>query len=77
MGQRLTDQLVAEGRPRDVTEIAVEAWLASVRAACVKWIQAHDETQANRCQRDEDRCNVRDGRQDQPGRAEHLANLKL
>jgi AcrR family transcriptional regulator len=36
VGQRLIDQLVAEGRPRDATEIAVEGWLAFVRAACVK-----------------------------------------
>ena len=38
VGQRLVDQLVAQGRPRDATEIAVEGWLAFVRAACVKWI---------------------------------------
>jgi hypothetical protein len=36
VGQRLADQLVAEGHTRDATEIAVEAWLAFVRAACVK-----------------------------------------
>jgi AcrR family transcriptional regulator len=42
VGQRLTDQLVADGRPRDVTEVAVEAWLAFVRTACVKWIQAQN-----------------------------------
>ena len=40
VGQRLIDKLVAEGRLRDVTEIAVEGWLAFVRAACVKWIQS-------------------------------------
>ena len=40
VGQRLIDKLVAEGRPREVTEIAVEGWLAFVRAACVKWIQS-------------------------------------
>jgi AcrR family transcriptional regulator len=40
VGQLLVDQLVAEGRPRDATEIAVEGWLAFVRAACVKWIQS-------------------------------------
>jgi AcrR family transcriptional regulator len=40
VGQRLIDQLVAEGCPRDPTEIAVEGWLAFVRAACVKWIQS-------------------------------------
>jgi AcrR family transcriptional regulator len=37
VGQRLVDRLVAEGHPRDATEIAVEGWLAFVRAACVKW----------------------------------------
>src|SRR6201993_2350199 len=41
-GQLLTDQLVAEGCPRDVTEIAVEGWLAFVRTACVKWIQSQN-----------------------------------
>jgi len=40
VGQRLIDELVAEGRLRDVTEIAVEGWLAFVRAACVKWVQS-------------------------------------
>lgn len=39
VGQRLIDKLVAEGGLRDATEIAVEGWLAFVRAACVKWIQ--------------------------------------
>jgi AcrR family transcriptional regulator len=39
VGQSLIDKLVAEGRLRDVTEIAVEGWLAFVRAACVKWVQ--------------------------------------
>ncbi|OBI50099.1 hypothetical protein A5706_25570 [Mycobacterium sp. E796] len=40
VGQRLIDTLVAEGRLRDATEIAVEGWLAFVRAACVKWVQS-------------------------------------
>jgi AcrR family transcriptional regulator len=40
VGQRLVNELVAEGHPRNVTEIAVEGWLAFVRAACVKWIQS-------------------------------------
>ena len=40
VGQRLINQLVAEGCLRDATEIAVEGWLAFVRAACVKWIQS-------------------------------------
>jgi AcrR family transcriptional regulator len=40
VGQRLISQLVAAGRPRDATEIAVDGWLAFVRAACVKWIQS-------------------------------------
>lgn len=39
VGQRLIDELVAEGRLRDVTEVAIEGWLAFVRAACVKWVQ--------------------------------------
>jgi AcrR family transcriptional regulator len=42
VGQRLIDHLVAEGYPRDVTEIAVAGWLAFVRAACVKWIQSQN-----------------------------------
>jgi len=47
VGQRLVDQLVAEGRPRDVIEIAVEGWLAFVRAACVKWIQSQNISRAD------------------------------
>lgn len=39
-GRLLTDRLVAQGYLRDATEIAVEGWLAFVRAACVKWIQS-------------------------------------
>jgi AcrR family transcriptional regulator len=42
VGQSLINQLVAEGRARDATEIAVEGWLAFVRAACVKWIQSQN-----------------------------------
>jgi hypothetical protein len=42
VGQRLIDELVAEGYLRDLTEIAVEGWLAFVRAACVKWIQSQN-----------------------------------
>jgi AcrR family transcriptional regulator len=42
VGQRLIDQLVAEGHLRDVTEIAIAGWLAFVRAACVKWIQSQN-----------------------------------
>lgn len=41
IGQRLIDKLVTEGHLRDVTEVAVEGWLAFVRAACVKWVQSH------------------------------------
>ncbi|WP_407689000.1 TetR/AcrR family transcriptional regulator [Mycobacterium sp. HUMS_1102779] len=44
VGQRLIDKLAGEGRPRDVTEIAVEGWLGFVRAACVKWVQAQKIT---------------------------------
>jgi AcrR family transcriptional regulator len=40
VGQLLTDKLLAEGRLRDATEIAVAAWLAFVRTACVKWIES-------------------------------------
>ena len=47
MGQRLIDKLVAEGRQRDATEIAVEGWLAFVRAACVKWIQSQNISRAD------------------------------
>jgi AcrR family transcriptional regulator len=42
VGQHLTDKLVAEGCLGDATEIAVEGWLAFVRAACVKWIQSQN-----------------------------------
>jgi AcrR family transcriptional regulator len=42
VGQRLIDHLVVEGCLRDETEIAVEGWLAFVRAACVKWIQSQN-----------------------------------
>jgi AcrR family transcriptional regulator len=47
VGQRLVNELVAEGHPRDVTEIAVEGWLAFVHAACVKWIQSQSIPQAD------------------------------
>ena len=47
VGQRLIDKLVAGGRPRDVTEIAVEGWLAFVRAACVKWVQSQKISRAD------------------------------
>ncbi len=47
VGQRLINQLVAEGRPRDATEIAVEGWLAFVRAACLKWIQSQNISRAD------------------------------
>lgn len=40
VGQRLVNELVAEGHLRDATEIAVAGWLAFVRAACVKWTQS-------------------------------------
>ncbi|WP_082964742.1 TetR/AcrR family transcriptional regulator [Mycobacterium sp. E796] len=40
VGQRLIDQLVAQGCVRDAVELAVEGWLAFVRAACVKWVQS-------------------------------------
>jgi AcrR family transcriptional regulator len=47
VGQRLVDELVAEGRLRDVTEIAVEGWLGFVRAACVKWVQSQTISRAD------------------------------
>ena len=40
VGQRLVDRLVADGHPQHATEIAVQGWLAFVRAACVKWIDS-------------------------------------
>ena len=46
VGQRLIDQLVAKGCLRDPTDIAVEGWLAFVRAACVKWIQSQNISRA-------------------------------
>jgi AcrR family transcriptional regulator len=42
LGQRLINELVVEGCLRDVAEVAVEGWLAFVRAACVKWIQSQN-----------------------------------
>jgi AcrR family transcriptional regulator len=42
VGQLLIDHLVAEGYPRDATEITVAGWLAFVRAACVQWIQSQN-----------------------------------
>jgi len=42
VGRALIDHLVADGRARDATEIAVESWLAFVRAACVKWIESQN-----------------------------------
>jgi AcrR family transcriptional regulator len=47
VGQRLINQLVAEGCARDAAEIAVEGWLAFVRAACVKWIQLQNISRAD------------------------------
>jgi hypothetical protein len=47
VGQSLVDQLVAEGRPRDATEIAIEGSLAFVRAVCVKWIDSQKITRAD------------------------------
>jgi hypothetical protein len=47
VGQRLINQLVAEERPRGANEIAVEGWLAFVRAACVKWIQSQNISRAD------------------------------
>jgi AcrR family transcriptional regulator len=46
VGKGLVDQLIAEGHPRDATEIAVEGWLAFVRAACVKWIDSQTISRA-------------------------------
>lgn len=40
VGQRMIDQLVAEGRPGDVIEITVEGWMAFVRAASLKWLES-------------------------------------
>lgn len=47
VGQRLIKQLVTEGCPRDAVEIAVAGWLAFVRAACVKWIEAPNISRAD------------------------------
>ena len=47
VGQRLVDRLVAQGHRRDATEIAVEGWLAFVRAACVKWIESQTISRAD------------------------------
>jgi AcrR family transcriptional regulator len=47
VGQLLIEKLVAEGRRRDISEIAVEGWLAFVRAACVRWIQSQSISRAD------------------------------
>lgn len=47
VGQRLVDQLVAQGHPRDAGAIVVEGWLAFVRAACVKWIDSPNISRAD------------------------------
>jgi hypothetical protein len=47
VGERLIDQLVAEGCLRDPTEIAVAGWLAFVRAACLKWIPSQKISRAD------------------------------
>jgi AcrR family transcriptional regulator len=47
VGQRLINQLVAQGCLRDATEIAIEGWLAFVRAAYVKWIQSQNISRAD------------------------------
>lgn len=47
VGQSMVNELVAEGCLRDVTEIAVEGWLAFVRAASVKWIQSQSISRAD------------------------------
>lgn len=44
--QRLIEQLVAEGHVRDAAEIAVEGWLAFVRAASVKWVRSQNISRA-------------------------------
>lgn len=44
VGRRLVDKLVTEGHCRDFTEIAIEGWLAFVRAACVRWIESREIT---------------------------------
>ncbi|BBZ70306.1 hypothetical protein [Mycobacterium paraseoulense] len=47
VGQHLINQLVTEGYLRDPTAIAVEGWLAFVRAASAKWIQSQDISRAD------------------------------
>jgi AcrR family transcriptional regulator len=47
VGHHLVDQLIAEGRPRDAGEIAVEGWLTFVRAACVKSIDSPNISRAD------------------------------
>jgi AcrR family transcriptional regulator len=42
VGRPFIDQLVADGHLRNATEIAVESWLAFVRAACVKWVDSQN-----------------------------------
>ncbi|WP_461479792.1 hypothetical protein [Mycobacterium sp. HUMS_1102779] len=47
VGQRLINQLVAQGHPRDATELTLEGWWAFVRAACGKWIQSRHISRAD------------------------------
>ncbi|MFY2858607.1 TetR/AcrR family transcriptional regulator [Mycobacterium sp. THU-M104] len=46
VGKCMIQQLVAEGRNRDITEIVVEGWLAFIRAVCVKWVQSQKITRS-------------------------------
>jgi hypothetical protein len=41
-GRLLVDRLVAQGHPRDTTEVAVEGWLGFVRADCVKSVDSQN-----------------------------------
>lgn len=47
IGRCLIDKPVAEGHPREIIEIAVEGWLAFLRAACVRWVQSQTITRAS------------------------------
>jgi AcrR family transcriptional regulator len=47
LGQRLVEQLVEQGIARSAGEIAVEGWLAFVRAACTRWIDLQNISRAD------------------------------
>lgn len=46
-GRLLVERLIAQGSVRNATEVAVEGWLAFVRAACMKWLDSQNISRAD------------------------------